>query len=272
MSNGNRLTLDFARKHPDDFARILGRGETREIADVLLSLPAATAASIASRLSASRVRAILAAETRVENDWLRAASLDDAKTLLSRMPREHSLTMVNAIEDRNRRRKLQQHLNYPAHSVGALVTDVPLRFSSAASADDVLAELRKLQSEDPPLVAILEADGRYLGTLDAWGLLLHKKSGKDLRALVIRTPSLHPETSLTSAAGDPGWKHNHWLPVIDHEQKLLGAITRASLFSAIENPQAGNAASGHLVEELVSDLMRLLGDVLERSLSKRTSP
>jgi Mg/Co/Ni transporter MgtE len=269
MSSSNKLTLDFARKHPDDFARVLGRGEPREMADVLANLPAATAASIASRLSASRVRAILAAEPRFEDDWLREASLDDAKTLLSRMPRGHCLTVVNAIADRSRRRKLLQYLNYPAHSVGALVTDVPLRFSSASTAADVIAELREQDAKNPPLVAIVSPDGRYLGTLNAWGLLMQQKAGRELREFMTATPSLHPETSLHSAAAEPGWQRYDWLPVVDHEQKLLGGITRSSLYSAIENPQAGNVTAAHLFEVLFSDLVRLLGNALERTLSRK---
>ena len=126
MTEPDFLNADFARKHPDLFARSLGRGEAEEIAAVLEALPIAVAASIVSRLPASKVQALQALDQQLDEKWLANAPVEDAKTLLSRMPRERSLMLVNSLTSRKRRHRLLQYLNYPAHSIGALVTDVPL--------------------------------------------------------------------------------------------------------------------------------------------------
>lgn len=271
MAEDDLLTTDFARKHPEAFARILGRGETAEIAAILESMPAATSASIASRLPASRISALLISGDNVAGRWLANATLDDAKTLLSRIPRERSLTLVNSIADRTRQRKLLQYLHYPAHSVGALVVDVPVRFSSDSPAADVIAELRTINTGFPGLVAIVRPDGRFLGALDIWALLVSVAPGGSIRDFTVSTPAIHPETSLVSAVADEDWHSHNLLPVVDHEEHLLGSVSRATLFAAIERSEERARPTTDLVLALTSDVIRLFGDMLERIISRRST-
>jgi Mg/Co/Ni transporter MgtE len=271
MADDELLNTDFARKHPDAFARVLGRGEPAEIAEILKSLPAAISASIASRLPASRMSAMLATGDNVEARWLSDATLDDAKTLLSRIPRENSLTLVNSLGDRSRRRKLLQHLNYPAHSVGALVADVPVRFTSDASAADVLAELRQIETGFPGLIAVVLPDGRFLGVLDLWALLVSAAPGGTIRDFTVRTPTLHPETSLMSAVQDVDWHSHNWMPVVDHEECLLGSVSRASLFAAILRPEESERPTMDLFASLTTDVIRLFGELIDWVLGRRST-
>ena len=271
MAEDELLNTDFARKHPDAFARVLGRGEPAEIAEILRSMPAAISASIASRLPVSRMNAILATGDNVEARWLSDAPLDDAKTLLSRIPRENSLTLVNSLTDRTRRRKLLQHLNYPAHSVGALVADVPVRFTSDSRAADVLAELRQIKTGFPGLIAIVRPDGRFLGALDLWALLVSAAPGGTIRDFTVPTPTLHPETSLLSAVQDADWHSHSWMPVVDHEERLLGNVSRASLFAAIEQPDERARPTMDLFTSLTTDVIRLFGELFDQILGRRST-
>ncbi|NNF16406.1 MAG: CBS domain-containing protein [Gammaproteobacteria bacterium] len=270
MSERDLLNSEFASKHPDAFAKVLGRGDPGEIAVILESLPPATAASIASRLPASRIKTLLASDDHSKARWLADAPLDDAKTLLSRIPRENSLALINSIPSRIRRRKLLQYLNYPAHSLGALVTDVAIRFSSEMSAADVLAELRSIDTGNPGLIAIVRPDGRYLGTLDLWALLVSDDPVGPIRKFSVRTPTMHPETSLITAAQDRYWHSNNWLPVVDHENHLLGAVSRSSILLATVQPEARARSNSKLFTLLVTDVMRLFGRVLDAMIVRRS--
>jgi Mg/Co/Ni transporter MgtE len=271
MADDEQLNTDFARKHPDAFARTLGRGEPAEIAEVLRSLPAAVSASIASRLPASRMSAILATGDNIEARWLADAPLDDAKTLLSRIPRENSLTLVNSLTDGSRRRKLLQHLNYPAHSVGALVADVPVRFTSDSRAADVLAELRQIETGFPGLIAIVRPDGRFLGALDLWALLVSATPSGTIRDFTVPTPTIHPETSLMSAVQDPDWHSHSWMPVVDHEERLLGSVSRASLFATVLRPEERARPTMDLFASLTTDVIHLFGELIDWVLGRRST-
>lgn len=170
MADTDILNADFARKHPDKFARLLGRGDANEISQVLNKLPKPVAASIVSRLPASRIDLLLSTGEADAGHWLADAPFNDAVALLSRIPRERSLVLVNSLKNRERRRRLLQYLKYPAHSVGALVTDAPVRVGSETQVEEVLAELRTFDRDKPRPVVVSHPDGTYCGVLDAWRL------------------------------------------------------------------------------------------------------
>ncbi len=269
MTEADFLNTDFARKHPDQFARVLGRGEIEEVAAVLAALPIEASATIVSRLPASKVRELLAFDQQLEAQWLASAPLEDAMSLLSRMPRERSLTLVNSLSSRERRHRLLQYLNYPSHSVGALVTDVPLRVSSELPATEALAEIRGLPAGDPGIVAVVRPDGRYVGTLDVWALLMRDPPRGTIRDYTLPTPAMHPETSLLSAAADKNWQEHSWLAVVDHEQHLLGSITRAKVMSSAGEYSEHARPATDILSALLADIVHLFGQMLHGLLRGR---
>jgi len=172
MDELDGLTLDFAARHPDSFARTLAQGATEDIERILESMPAALKASIVARLPAALIRMLLEVERHQPGNWLIDAPFDDAVMLLSRIPREKRLALVNSLHERDRRLQLLRLQQYPAHSIGALVADIALRISVDTPAAAVLAELRELDIAEQGPVVIVDAAGHYLGTLDRWRLLM----------------------------------------------------------------------------------------------------
>lgn len=271
MAETDILNADFARKFPDKFARLLGRGEIDEIAQLLKRLPRPVAASIVARLPVTRIGALLASAQNEPENWLADAPFNDAVALLSRIPREQSLTLVNSVKNRERRRRLLQSLKYPAHSVGALVTDVPLRISADTPAPDVLAELRTLDHENPRPLVVVHPDGRYFGMLDSWRLLTGKQLAGPIGEYASPAPAIYPETSLATAILDPSWHNYNWLPVVDHELRILGGVSRYRVFSAASQ-HTKNARSGtDIMTILIEDVVYLFGALLTRSLSRRNT-
>lgn len=269
MADIDPLNADFARQDPDTFAAVLGRGETQEIIVVLSGLPPGLAGSIVSRLPASRIGVLWAAGQDSQERWLAEAPFNDAKALLSRIPREQCLALVNSLKGRDRRRNLLQYLKYPAHSVGALVSDVPLRITAETPAADVLAELRTLPPDDPGPLVVVQADGNYLGQLDLWKLVTGNPPAGPIRDYTSPTPTLHPETSLASAAEDQNWQVHNWLPVVDHEQRILGSVSRASVFRTAGHHVDRRRPGQDFITVLVADVVRLFGNVLDSLLKKR---
>lgn len=271
MADTDILNADFARKHPDKFARLLGRGDANEIAQVLEKLPRPIAASVVSRLPASRIDLLLSAGEADAAHWLTDAPFNDAVALLSRIPRERSLVLVNSLKNRERRRRLLQYLKYPAHSVGALVTDAPVRVGSETRVEEVLAELRTFDRDTPRPVVVSHPDGTYCGVLDAWRLLTGEAAKGPVAEFVVQVPAIHPETSLAAAINDPGWSDHSWLPVIDHERRILGGVSRASLLSAASKLAHDARPGRDILSVLVGDVVYLFGEMLTRSMSKRGS-
>lgn len=272
MADIDPLSLDFATRHPDSFARILGRGDAEESARILESLPAERKAAIVARLPSSRIQQLLDSDTDQPAEWLAAAPFDDAVTLLSRIPRERRLALVNSLTDRERRRQLLRHQQYPTHSVGTLVGDIRMRISSAASAADVQAELQEIDAEDPGPLVVVDADGCYLGVLDRWRLLIGDRPTGQVKDYLIEVRPVHPETPIATAAMIEDWHTRNWLPVIDHRRRVLGGVSRARVFRAASEHSIGTRRASDLTFDLLTDLVYVLGSVLERALSPKKSP
>lgn len=270
MHDTDILNADFARKHPDKFARLLGRGDANEITYVLNTLPKLIAASVMARLPASRIDLLLGAAEQDAGHWLADASFNDAVALLSRIPRERCLVLVNSLKNRERRRRLLQYLKYPAHSVGALVTDAPVRISSDTQVDDALAELRTMDSDTPRSVVVARPDGTYCGVLDVWRLLTGAAATGPIAEFVVEVPAIHPETSLAAAVMDPGWNDHSWLPVIDQERRILGGVSRASVFTAASKLSQDARPGRDILSVLIGDVVFLFGELLTQFLSKRS--
>ena len=269
MADTDLLSAEFARKHPDAFAKTLAQGTAAEVTTILASLPVSSASAVAARLPASRVRAILAADPAAVECWLTEGPVDDARKLFGHIPRANCLSMVNAMRDRDRRRKFLQYLNYPAHSLGSLVRDVPVQFQSDMPAIDVIAELRAIGDELPGFIAIIGPDGQYLGAPDLWRLLVTPAQNSTISRYIRPTPTLRPEITQVSAAESSHWHTNNWLPVVDQHEHLLGAVSRASVFSAARKREEHVSSGDDLFGTLVRDAVLLLGEVLEWAFGRR---
>lgn len=269
MADTDVLNADFARKYPDKFARLLGRGDGNEISEVLKKLPRPVAASVVARLPASRIDLLLGAAEPDAAHWLADAPFNDAVALLSRIPRERSLVLVNSLKHRERRRRLLQYLKYPPHSIGALVTDAPFRIGSDTGVDEALAELRTFERDDPRPVVVVAPDGTYFGLLDPWRLLTGETPHGAVAEFTTKVPAIHPETSLAAAVKDPGWNDYSWLPVIDHERRILGGVSRRGVFAAASKIAHDARPGRDVLSVLVGDVVHLFGELLTRTLSRR---
>lgn len=264
MSDVDALNADFARKHPDAFANVLVRGEEAEINTILNRLPPAVAVMVASRLPMSRMSELLRDHEDAVASWLADAPVNDAITLLGRIPRERCLALVNSLADRERRRRFLQYLQYPSHSVGALVTDVPLKFAADTPAEKVLADLREIDTDTTGPAVVILSEGRYLGLLDIWKLYAGEAVSGPIRNYLTAAPPLYAETPVASAIADPGWYSYNWLPVIDHEERVLGGVSRARLFSATQRRSSGRRRSAGVFEPLSKDMLYVSGKLLGR--------
>ncbi len=266
MSEIDRLSKDFAMRHPDSFARILAGGEFEESERILESLPADRKAAIVARLPAPQIRQLLESERHRPADWLVDAPFDDAMTLLSRLSRKRRLALVNSLQNRQRQRQFLRQQQYPAHSVGALVAEIPLRVDSESPAAEVLAELRKIDVESQGPVVIVDAEGHYLGILDRWRLLLRNPATGTIADYVINVTPVRPETPVVAVAMHEEWHTRNWLPVIDYERRILGAVSREKVLRAASVHSGSVQPGGNTLLDLLADLVYMCEAVLLKTL------
>lgn len=271
MSETNPLTVEFARRFPDQFTRLLARGEPAEIEAQIAALPPGLAAGIAARLPHGRLQALLAAGRVHPGAWLEVAPYDDAVALLGALPRERALALVEEVSERSRRRRLRQFLSYPAHCVGALVTDALVRVAAGVPIAEALATLQASEPVDSGPAVIVEREGKYAGVLNLWRTTTRSSDETPVGEFAEAVPPLRPETPLASAAHAAQWEEHGWLPVVDHASRVLGVVSRSRVLESLGNATPDSFVPGTLAS-LGEQYFSVMREFLAWLLSPRRTP
>jgi Mg/Co/Ni transporter MgtE len=271
MADADPVVADFAERFPDAFASALRQGSDEEISVIVHSLPPDAVASVVARLPAARLRVLLDSGEHSPTEWIENAPFDDAIMLLSRMRRERRIALIGSVRDRRLQRRLMRHQQYPRHSTGFYVEDVFLRIDIDTPPGAVLEELRHDERDDPPLMVVVDASGRYAGVLNPWHLMSDRLTSQRLADHLEYIQPIAPETPVTAAAEHEGWLEHNWLPVVDNKQRVLGALSRAAVLGAASRVSPSQQSTASLLLELVDGVTHTLGEMLEGLLGRRST-
>jgi len=266
MSDSDRLTLTYANRYPEKFAAEIAAAPDSERLDVLLGLTAAAAGRVTARLPAGVFRKICSEQREHLITWLNASSFDDAVALLVRLPRTEQRTLVGLITDRSTRRRLRQFLNFPSHSVGALAVELPMRVLAETPLHDLLIELTGLGARREQPIVLTDADGLYAGILDIWRLALTDTVSGTAADCSLRIEAVQPELSVLNARNLRQWHRHAWLPVVDHEQRVLGIVTREQILGTTETIHSDTEIIRESIGILCLRYFEVLAQLLERLL------
>jgi len=271
MSELDRLTLTYARRFPEEFALEASSASREDLIALLQTLPPESAVGIIARLSVGAFRAVCAELESLLGSWLNAASFEDSVALLARLPRKEQSTLVNAVADRSRRRRLRQFLNFPSHSVGSLATELPVRVSANTPVTELLQELQELKARRETPVVVTGSQGEYAGVLDIWRLTVRDDDHGRVKEYTRWVNPIVPEMALDSARDLSQWQRHHWLPVVDHEQRILGYVQRQQVMGIRETMTSEAEIVGESILVLGVRYISVLMQLLERVLSAKGS-
>jgi len=249
------LARAFAAQHPDEVARFLERLPPDEAADVLSGLEAEVAATVLSRTAPLMASAGLARlETDTARDVLEALDPGIAAGLLFRMDSPDRQKLLEALPAA-RAQSLRTMTEFgPRRAGGRLDPRAPALHETLTVAE-VMARLREHPEGVMHYVYSVNGEHRLTGVVNMRELMLARAEAP-LGTLVRRDPdALYAHDSLEVIARHAAWKRSHALPVVDREQRFLGAI-RYSTFRAIET-ELGHAASGPSSDQTASALAEL---------------
>lgn len=257
------LVLDFARKDPANFAAALEHSTVDEVADILQQLPHGVAASVLARLPAQKAEALLSESDAVQLKWIAEGSLEDAKAILIRLPKNRRKSLARKLPNAARRLHLQRFLNYPKHSLGRYISNQTINVPLEMPTRDVIALIKSSPSGLP--VVVTDAQSHYVGLLDARRVI----EGSDdvpISKFIDRVSPLLAESSLVDAMEVEQWRRNSILAVVDHEEHLLGVISREKLLNSLDlSPEAAKPINSVLtVFQLYIRVLAKLSETLLR--------
>lgn len=231
MTMISELSRKYAEQYPEQFAQELAAYSVKEIADILSPLAGKTILKVSAHLGASQLYELVSNSLLSADQVFAGASLDEASVLLTRLPRALSLQFVAALTNKSKQRELRRYLNYPPHSVGAIATSASLQFVETDLLSGVLNDLSQFDDRFEPAVVIVDATGRYAGVLDLWKVIGTLNSKMPVSRILSEVEPLRAEFEHSTAISNDQWATRNWLPVVDHQNRLVGICRYAHLKS-----------------------------------------
>ncbi len=178
-----------------------------------------------------------------------AARLDPplAGALLMHLPEEErgrlKQHLPDALQDR-----IREYLEYPAGSVGRIMTTNFLAFNQKLRAEEAITKIRALAKRRFPVsyAYVVDNDNHLRGVLNMRDLML---ANPDQRLDSVIRPdvfSLHGFTDVQEAAAELARRKYFAAPVVDGENRIVGIIKAERMIQGVQ-------------EEAVQDIQRMFG-------------
>ncbi|MEX0900097.1 MAG: hypothetical protein WD081_05340 [Gammaproteobacteria bacterium] len=271
MAEPHPLCVAYARQSPGELAAFLVALGDDAIPQTLARLPDAEAAALVAHLPRAPAARVLGAQ-RDERivEWLEEAALDDALAIALQLDEGRRTRVLDALPDRRKREALKRLLIYPQTAVGALADPTAVRLDASLPLGEALAILRVDRTGAERSVWLVDGTGRYVGLLDSSQALIAKSETQKLADLCISVRAIRADTIIADAGDYPDWQRYSELPVVDHLDHLLGALSRERLVAALGTNAPREAGLTDVVGELTTQYFHVMGSALGELFGRST--
>jgi CBS domain-containing protein len=225
------------RLRPAELADVLeGLGRTGR-QELLASLDHDLAADALEEMELDELAALLRElEPAKAADLVARMEPDEAAEALRELPKDEQ-TQLLAQMPAATQRELARLLGYPADEAGGVMTTVLALAKPEETVEEVRKRLVKLAKHETEIdsVAVLDAEGRVIGDVSAFDLLINKAS-KPLAAIIDpENPpvTLRPDADLDAVATEMVESRRSSLLVVDDDGKPLGRILSDDILDAL---------------------------------------
>jgi magnesium transporter len=261
MPDTNALSIAFLESHPADAARVLEGLDAADTAQFLAALPPRLAAPVlrhvgppyCARVFAQLDDAQVGALTHVMGPQAAARALQQ-------LPAERQLRLLAQLPV-GTSIAIRLLIGYPKGTCGAAMDPWPLALAPETPVAEALEQTRSFEGVLGDCLFIANGDRRVLGVVSLAELM--RAAPRDSLSAVMR-PARHAVSALASMAsanGHPGWEIFHALPVVERENRLVGALPRSAFNDAHAAPPP--APDAHLVAGTFGAYWRMLSALAE---------
>jgi Mg/Co/Ni transporter MgtE len=200
---------------------------------ILAEMPEGMECDLVSRLApVASARLLNDLPDPVLGSWLETGSLDSGYRLLARISKERAARVIAVVSNRSKRQALKRFAGYPADSIGALVQTQFVTIKENTPAADI-GKMIQLQPGAPESPIFVErSDGKLKGVLDLTRLVRNQDAAAIADDFCIPVRPVYPDSLSSSLENPAEWTGFTSLPVVDHEGRPIGHITRAALENA----------------------------------------
>ncbi len=246
MTAEERLARAFIDEHPSRAAKALEQLPASQAAAVLRVVPPRSAAAVVGEMTTTHAAGLLG---RLEPSA--------AAAIAEEMSTQHIASVVRALDPVQRERlmsalpeatrdPLARVIPYPHGTAGAAMDPSVFRLPSDVIVADARARLRRAARDLLYYVYVVDREQHLVGVLDIPQLMLAPARERLSSVMQHHVEQLSAWMPVTSVQEHPGWQRHHALPVVDEEQRLLGAI-RYQTLRRLERETAERAPDASLL-------------------------
>jgi CBS domain-containing protein len=225
------------RLRPAELADVLeglGRPGRKEL---LASLDHDLAADVLEEMEPDELTALLREmEPAQAADLVARMEPDEAAEALRELPADEQAQLLARMEP-GTQRELARLLGYPADEAGGVMTTVIACAGPEETVEEVRRRLVKLAKHQTEIdsVAVLDADGRLIGDVSAFDLLVNKATKPLADIIDPDNPpvTLRPDADLDTVATEMVESRRSSLLVVDDDGKPIGRILSDDILDAL---------------------------------------
>jgi len=234
MTSTDSLVRSYFRAYPVEFSRVAESSSSEEVAFLLASMDPAQAAGCCERLEPGFCGETL---SHLEGETLSTLvqTMDAARAALalSRLPVDTRKELMGGLPDATRK-SIEECLDYPADSAGALMTTRVLSFREETTVEAALERLRSVTSTATQEIFLVNDEGILIGNV-TWKQLALAAPTTRLADLVSgiqgSVEAIEPKEEIIRLMEE---KKMACIPVIDFERRLLGMIQYRTLINTAQ--------------------------------------
>ncbi len=270
MPEVNGLSVSFVEGHPAEAARVLEGLAAADGAEFLAALSPKIAVPVLRQLRPAFCTKLFEhLDDEQIGRLLHLMGPQEVSEVLQRVPvfRQTQLITRLPVPTAIAVRLL---IGYPKGTCGAVMDPSPFMVSPEASAGEALEQLRQFSGDPGDCIFVCDSQRRLLGVMEIAELV--RSAPGETVADIMRAPehTISALGSVASTARHAGWERFHILPVLERENRLVGAAHRrivlrhlSSEVVASEPPLASGAAGAYwqTLSLLAEGLVRALPPV-----------
>lgn len=257
MSSLEDISQLFARRHPQDAARLLESLEPASAAGWMGQVPPAVAARVARRLSPLAGRECFKSLTAEQRAHVLAEFLPHlGAAVLRRLPEAERVKSLQSMP-LEKRRGLELVLHYPEGTVGALMDPSYLALPEDMSIGEATKRIQRDTDDFSFYVFVVNRSQVLVGVVSIRDLLaqpIDKPLSAVMRDLSFRLSAL---TDYRSVLNNPDLRRYNALPVTSEDGHYLGAVTEETLTELADEEAAAGRETGGSAGAALGELYRV---------------
>lgn len=229
MSSSKLLSLAFLERKPRAAAVLLQDFTPEQAVDFLQDVPATTLIPVVAYMASwPAARTLSSLPGRLAANILRGLPTAEAETLLRLMTGEQRSVILKHMPN-STAQSFTRKLDYPLSTVGAWMdTSVPC-FTTDSSVADCLDLVKRQKSRLGGVVIVVDNKRHLVGVIEVEKLLTNDTEQKLVNLLNKDIQALASRATLWEVQDYDGWTKFPALPVTDHNNLMLGALTSSAL-------------------------------------------